>query len=196
MTVAQILTIGGRGLLALLFVLAGITKIVGPRPILDHMRQEHVPTLLLPLVIALELGAGSALLLGWHVMIAAGALAVFCLATAIVFHRDFSQRAERTQFIKDIDWRARLHSSQHRPWRSKTAVRRNETDQRVSAGLSVRNIRLRCGYYLCGCAVSDGCGVVVLPAGGFVVPFGLFGAPGSAFGAVAGPGVVSFDVPA
>lgn len=65
------------------------------------MRQEHVPALLLPFVIALELGAGAPLLLGWHVMIAAGVLAVFCVATAIVFHRDFSQRVERTQFIKD-----------------------------------------------------------------------------------------------
>jgi putative oxidoreductase len=30
------------------------------------------------------------------------ALAAFCLATAVVFHRNFADRAERTQFVKDI----------------------------------------------------------------------------------------------
>ncbi|HEY2070125.1 MAG TPA: DoxX family protein [Rhizomicrobium sp.] len=102
MTTAQIILTGGRALLALLFVLAGITKIIGPRPVLDHMRQEHVPVVLLPLVIALEIGAGGALLVGWHTEIAAAVLAAFCLATALVFHRNFAERAERTQFFKDI----------------------------------------------------------------------------------------------
>ena len=102
MTAIGIVAIGGRALLALLFILAGLSKIAGPKPVLDHMRAEHVPTLLFPAVIAFELGAGAALLIGWHTEIAAAALALFCLATALVFHRDFAQRAERTQFIKDI----------------------------------------------------------------------------------------------
>lgn len=102
MDIAHVVMIGGRALLALLFVLAGITKIVGPKPVLDHMRQEHVPIFLFPGVIALEIAAGGALLIGWHTMIAAGVLAAFCIATAIVFHRDFAQRAERTQFVKDL----------------------------------------------------------------------------------------------
>ena len=102
MTAAAIITIGGRGVLALLFVLAGATKIVAPKPILDHMRQERVPVFLFPAVIALEIGAGIALLIGWHTMIAAAVLAVFCIATAVVFHRNFAERAERTQFVKDL----------------------------------------------------------------------------------------------
>ena len=102
MTLAQIAIVGGRGLLASLFVLAGITKIVGPKPVLEHMRQEHVPGVLLPLVIAVEVGAGAALLADWHSIPAAVALAVFCVATALLFHRNLAQRAERTQFAKDI----------------------------------------------------------------------------------------------
>jgi len=66
------------------------------------MRQEHVPTFLLPLVIALEIGAGIALLIGWRTMIVAGLLSGFCIATAIVFHRNFAERVERTQFVKDL----------------------------------------------------------------------------------------------
>jgi putative oxidoreductase len=92
----------GRSLLALLFILAGAAKIAGPRPFLDHMAAHHVPGVLLPLVIALELGAGAALLVGWQLPLAAGALALFCIATALGFHLDLADKAERTLFVKDL----------------------------------------------------------------------------------------------
>ncbi len=96
------IALAGRGLLALLFILAGITKIAAPKPVLAHMAQEHVPGILLPAVVLFEIGAGSALLIGWMTMLAAAALSLFCVATAIVFHRNFSERAERTSFAKDL----------------------------------------------------------------------------------------------
>jgi putative oxidoreductase len=97
-----VITIVGRSLLALLFILAGSAKIAGPQPFLDHMAAHHIPGVLLPLVILLELGAGAALLMGWRLPFAAGALAVFCVATAFVFHLDLTDKAERTLFIKDL----------------------------------------------------------------------------------------------
>ena len=97
-----IVTIVGRTLLALLFILAGAAKIAGPQPFLDHMAAHHIPGVLLPLVIALELGAGLALLLGWQLSFAAGALALFCMATAFGFHLDLADKAERTLFVKDL----------------------------------------------------------------------------------------------
>jgi putative oxidoreductase len=97
-----VIAIFGRALLALLFVLAGIAKIAGPQPFLDHMATHHVPGVLLPLVIALELGAGVALLVGWQLPWSAGTLALFCVATALVFHFDLADKAERTLFIKDL----------------------------------------------------------------------------------------------
>jgi putative oxidoreductase len=102
MTVTTIVTIAGRSLLALLFILAGIAKIAGPQPFLDHMAAHHIPGVLLPLVILLELAAGTALLLGWRLPFSAGALALFCLATAFGFHFNFADKAERTLFIKDL----------------------------------------------------------------------------------------------
>jgi putative oxidoreductase len=96
------ITIAGRTLLALLFILAGIAKIAGPQPFLDHMAAHHIPGLLLPLVIALELGAGLAVLFGWQLPYAAGALALFCLATALGLHLDFADKAERSLFFKDL----------------------------------------------------------------------------------------------
>lgn len=94
--------LAGRGLLALLFVLAGVAKLTGPKPVLAHMAQEHVPGVLLPVVAMFEIGAGAALLIGWNTLFAAGALSLFCVATALVFHRNFAERAERTSFAKDL----------------------------------------------------------------------------------------------
>ena len=54
----------GRCLLALLFVLAGISKLVDPKPVLAHMAKERVPGFLLYAVILLECAAGGALLIG------------------------------------------------------------------------------------------------------------------------------------
>jgi putative oxidoreductase len=98
----MIVTLAGRVLLAMLFVLAGIAKLTGPQPFAAHMAEHRVPAFLLPAVAAFELIAGAALLTGWQLPIAAGALALFCLATAFVFHFNFTEKAERTLFFKDM----------------------------------------------------------------------------------------------
>ena len=85
MIVAPIAGAGGRALLALLFVLAGITKLAGPRPFLEHMARAHLPGVLLPVVALFEIGAGGALLLDWNMRLAAGFLGAFCVATASCF---------------------------------------------------------------------------------------------------------------
>ena len=102
MTIQTVAFVAGRALLAALFILAGIAKVLGPRPFLDHMAAFGVPGALLPAVIALELGAGIALLLGWRLTYAAGALAAFCVLTALVFHLNFGDKAERSLFFKDL----------------------------------------------------------------------------------------------
>jgi putative oxidoreductase len=100
--VEKIVTIGGRALVALLFVFAGAVKVLNPKPFLEHMTQFGVPTYLLPAVIALELGAGVAILIGWRIRDAAGALAIFCVMTAAIFHYQLSINSERTSFFKDL----------------------------------------------------------------------------------------------
>jgi putative oxidoreductase len=102
MAIPHIVLIAGRALLAALFILAGLFKFIDPKPVRAHMEQEKVPTFLLPLVAVLELGAGAALLFGFYVPFAAGALSLFCLATAFLIHLHLRDRVERTQFIKDI----------------------------------------------------------------------------------------------
>ena len=100
--IARLARIGGRVLLAALFILAGIAKVLDGAPFLAHMAEHGVPGLLLPAVIVLEIGAGIAVLLGWRLMISAGALGVFCLLTALLFHTNLGDHVERTMFFKDI----------------------------------------------------------------------------------------------
>ena len=102
MTPSQILMTAGRIPLALLFILAGVAKILGPGPFLAHMDQHHVPGPLIWGVIALELGCGLAVLIGWRLPFTAGALAGFCVMTAVIFHANFGDKAERTLFLKDL----------------------------------------------------------------------------------------------
>ena len=102
MNLSTVQTLAGRALIALLFIFAGLAKALVPQPFLDHMAEFGVPAALLPAVIALEIGAGIALLAGWRLRYAAGALAVFCLLTAIIFHHELGVKTERTLFLKDL----------------------------------------------------------------------------------------------
>ena len=102
MTMALIVATVGRAMLAALFILAGVAKLLGPAPFLAHMDQFRIPRLVLPAVIALEIGAGAALLMGWRTAITAGVLSAFCVATAVVFHHQLGDRVERSQFFKDM----------------------------------------------------------------------------------------------
>jgi putative oxidoreductase len=101
-TLEKTVTILGRALLAVLFILAGVGKIINPTPFLEHMTQFGVPTFFLPAVIALELSGGLAILIGWRVRYAAGALGIFCVLTAAIFHHQLSIKAETTLFLKDL----------------------------------------------------------------------------------------------
>jgi DoxX. len=101
MAITTIVTIAGRSLLALLFILAGIAKIAGPQPFLDHMAEHHIPGVLLPLVILLELGAGTALRLAAAVF-GRRAGAVFVWPPLSAFHFNLADKAERTLFFKDL----------------------------------------------------------------------------------------------
>lgn len=100
--IERTLAVVGRLLIAVLFVLAGIAKILNPQPFLNHMTQFGVPTFLLPAVIALEVGGGLAVLVGWRLREAAGALAIFCILTAAIFHHQLGIKAEVTLFLKDL----------------------------------------------------------------------------------------------
>jgi putative oxidoreductase len=66
------------------------------------MEAYGVPALLLPLALAVELGAGLMIAFGYATRLAALALAGFCLLAALVFHTGFGERNQLLHFEKDL----------------------------------------------------------------------------------------------
>ena len=91
----------GRIGLSLIFIISGWGKIAGYAGTQQYMEAVGLPGALLPLVIALELGGGLAILTGAFTRWIALALAVFSLASAALFHADFGDVAQATNFWKN-----------------------------------------------------------------------------------------------
>lgn len=97
---ASLLSIASRLLLALIFIGAGYGKLgAGYEDTQQYMASAGVPGALLPLVILVELGGGIALLLGFQTRLAALALAVFSIVSAILFHGTPDQQI---MFMKNL----------------------------------------------------------------------------------------------
>ncbi len=92
----------GRALLSALFLLSGFGKIAAYGATAGYMAAVGVPGLLLPLVIAAEIGGGLAILLGWRTRIIAVLLAGFTLLTGLLFHADFSDQMQMAMFMKNL----------------------------------------------------------------------------------------------
>ena len=91
-----------RVMLGHLFLIAGWQKIGGYEGTQGYMESVGVPGILLPLVILLELGAGLAIIIGWQTKLAAAALALFTIASAVLFHHNFSDQMQTIMFMKNI----------------------------------------------------------------------------------------------
>ncbi len=99
----------GRVLLSLMFIMAGLQKIAGYEGTQAYMESQGVPGALLPLVIALEVLGGAAVLLGWKARIAALLLAGFTLVAGVIFHlvpsmgmEGMQAQNEMTHFLKNV----------------------------------------------------------------------------------------------
>ena len=92
----------GRLMLALIFILAGIGKIADPAGNMSFMQSAGVPGLLLWPTIALEILGGLAIAVGFKTRYAAFALAVFSVAAAFIFHRNFGDQMQMIMFLKNI----------------------------------------------------------------------------------------------
>lgn len=92
----------GRIGLSLIFIISGWGKIAGYAATQGYMESAGVPGALLPLVIALELGGGLALVAGFGTRWVALALAAFSVASAVLFHADFSDQMQAISFWKNV----------------------------------------------------------------------------------------------
>jgi putative oxidoreductase len=94
--------LGGRILIAAIFILSGFSKITGYAGTQGYMEAMGVPGALLPLVIVAELGGGLLVVLGLWTRLAAFALAGFSLLSAVLFHANFGDQVQMIMFMKNL----------------------------------------------------------------------------------------------
>jgi putative oxidoreductase len=92
-----------RLLLAQIFLLSGSSKMgAGYAGIQGYMTSMGVPGALLPLVIALEVAGGLALVIGLWTRWAALALAAFTLVAGLIFHHNFADQVQMIMLMKNL----------------------------------------------------------------------------------------------
>jgi len=101
--------LAGRILLSLMFIMSGwgkLTAFSGTAGYMASMGMPH-PELLLPFAIAIELGGGLMLLVGWKTRFAAAAIFLFIIPTTLIFHNFWAADAANAQnqmihFMKNV----------------------------------------------------------------------------------------------
>jgi putative oxidoreductase len=92
----------GRVLLAHIFIISGWSKIGAFAGTEAYMASMGVPGALLPLVIAVELLGGLALVVGFKTRWTALMLAAFSVLAALLFHNNFADQTEMISLMKNF----------------------------------------------------------------------------------------------
>ena len=94
--------LAGRLLLVFIFLHESVGLIGNYAGAAAYMQKSGVPSLLLPAVIALQLGGGLLVAAGIMTRYVALLFAGFCLLTAILFHWKFADQNQLLHFQKDF----------------------------------------------------------------------------------------------
>ncbi len=92
----------GRLLLSMIFIYSGFGKITGYAATAGYMESMGVPSLLLPLVIALEVLGGIAILIGFKARLVSILMAGFCILSALIFHQFWMDESQTNPFMKNF----------------------------------------------------------------------------------------------
>ena len=99
---ANIVDLLGRLLISALFLLSAYNKIFSIDGTMSWMEGFGVPGFLLYPTIALEIILPIFVIIGYKARILAGLLAIFCIATAFIFHYDFVDQMQTISFLKNL----------------------------------------------------------------------------------------------
>ena len=99
---SNILDLIGRVFISSIFLLSGINKIRNYEDSHSWIESMDVPGILLIPAIVLEVLAPILIIVGYQVKISATLLSLFCIATAVIFHTDFSNQMQFISFFKNI----------------------------------------------------------------------------------------------
>ena len=92
----------GRLLISALFLISAYNKILSIDGTMGWMEGYGIPGLLLYPTIALEIILPLFIIIGYKARLSAALLAVFCVATAFIFHNNFIDQMQTIAFQKNI----------------------------------------------------------------------------------------------
>ena len=99
---ANLIDFIGRLLISALFLLSAYNKIFSIDGTMSWMEGYSVPGFLLYPTIALEIILPLFVIIGYQARISASLLAIFCIATAFLFHYDFGDQMQTIAFLKNL----------------------------------------------------------------------------------------------
>ena len=98
----HVIEILGRIFLSTIFLIEGINKILNYENTIEYMENFSVPEYLAIPAIIVEILFPLLLVVGYQTKISALILAMFTLATALIFHTDFSNQMQLISFLKNF----------------------------------------------------------------------------------------------
>jgi putative oxidoreductase len=94
--------LAGRCLLVFIFLHESVGLLGNYAAAATYMQKSGVPSLLLPAVIALQLGGGLLIVAGVMTRLSALSFAAFCVLTAVLFHWQLADRNQVLHLQKDL----------------------------------------------------------------------------------------------
>ena len=98
----QLIQVLGRIFLSTIFLIEGINKIFNYESTIAYMENFNVPEYLAIPAIIVEILFPLLLIVGYQTKISTLVLAIFTLATALIFHTDFTNQMQLTSFLKNF----------------------------------------------------------------------------------------------
>ena len=92
----------GRLLISALFLISAYNKILSIDGTMSWMEGYNISGFLLYPAIVLEIILPLFIIIGYQAKLSASLLAIFCIATAFIFHYDFSDQTQIIAFLKNI----------------------------------------------------------------------------------------------
>ena len=99
---ANIIDLIGRLFISALFLISAYNKILSIDGTMSWMEGFGIPGFLLYPTIALEIILPLFIIIGYQARISASVLAIFCIATAFLFHFDFVDQMQTIAFLKNL----------------------------------------------------------------------------------------------
>jgi len=97
----NLLDLIARMFISAIFLFSAASKIITYDATLEWMEQTLPGFLLIPAII-IEIIFPIFIIFGYRARLASGILALFCLATAFIFHFDFSDHTQIIAFLKNL----------------------------------------------------------------------------------------------